>query len=184
MKITTKHQLPNTFYMAGVQKMSHTVPGLVETSSNVGSATFAQQAGSGGGEALQVVCSSRSSIQGALESVRQKIVAVSKLVGATCDLQAAYPGWTPDSSSAVVGVVREEMAGMGYAADASKVELHAIHAGLECGVLKSKLPGMDAVSFGPTITGAHSPDERIELATVKPFWELTLRVLQRLADKR
>jgi dipeptidase D len=57
----------------------------------------------------------------------------------------------------------------------------AIHAGLECGILGEKFPGMDMVSYGPTIRGAHSPDEKVQISTVGPFWELTLQVLQRMA---
>lgn len=61
------------------------------------------------------------------------------------------------------------------------VQVEAIHAGLECGIILQKVPGMDAVSYGPTIKGAHSPDERVEIATVAPFWEATLKILGKLA---
>ncbi|PNH05068.1 Cytosol non-specific dipeptidase [Tetrabaena socialis] len=71
------------------------------------------------------------------------------------------------------------MMGGGKAAKVS-----AIHAGLECGILGEKYPGMDTVSFGPTIKGAHSPDERVQVSTVEPFWHLTVKVLERLADVR
>ncbi len=63
-------------------------------------------------------------------------------------------------------------------------QVGAIHAGLECGILGAKVPGMDMVSYGPTIRGAHSPEERVEVATVAPFWEATLRLLGRLAERR
>lgn len=62
------------------------------------------------------------------------------------------------------------------------MQVGAIHAGLECGIILEKVPGMDAVSYGPTIKGAHSPDERVEIATVAPFWEATLKILGRLAQ--
>lgn len=161
----------------GALKTSHAVPGLVETSNNVASVQC-------GASEVTVVCSSRSSIGGALEAVRRRIKSLCGLVGAACEQQPSYPGWAPDPSSEVLGLVREEAAAMGLARSPAEVEVHAIHAGLECGVLKAKCPGMDAVSFGPTITGAHSPEERVELATVPPFWELTLRVLRRLAERR
>lgn len=61
-------------------------------------------------------------------------------------------------------------------------QVGAIHAGLECGIIGEKVPGIDMVSYGPTIRGAHSPDEKVEIATVKPFWEATLKILGRLAD--
>ncbi|KAF5837087.1 hypothetical protein DUNSADRAFT_4868 [Dunaliella salina] len=60
----------------------------------------------------------------------------------------------------------------------------AIHAGLECGIIGAKFPGLDSVSFGPTIRGAHSPDECCQISTVQPFWELCVGVLERLADKK
>lgn len=63
-------------------------------------------------------------------------------------------------------------------------QVGAIHAGLECGIIGEKVPGIDMVSYGPTIRGAHSPDEKVEIATVKPFWEATLKILGRLADAR
>jgi dipeptidase D len=65
-----------------------------------------------------------------------------------------------------------------------QAKVGAIHAGLECGILGQTFGGMDTVSFGPTIKGAHSPDERCQISTVEPFWKLTLRVLERLADVR
>lgn len=64
------------------------------------------------------------------------------------------------------------------------MQVGAIHAGLECGIILEKVPGMDAVSYGPTIKGAHSPDERVEIATVAPFWEATLKILGRLAQAK
>ncbi len=62
------------------------------------------------------------------------------------------------------------------------MQVGAIHAGLECGIILEKVPGMDAVSYGPTIKGAHSPDERVEIATVAPFWQATLKILGKLAS--
>lgn len=166
--------LPN-----GALKMSHAVSGLVETSSNVASVQTGES-----GTSVEVVCSTRSSIGGALEAVRRRIASLCHLLGAECEQPPAYPGWAPDPSSAVLGVVREELTAMGLASSPDDVEVTAIHAGLECGVLKAKCPGMDVVSYGPTIEGAHSPVERVEVATVKPFWDLTCRVLERLADAR
>ena len=164
---------------SGALKVSHAVPGMVETSSNV-----AKVAASEDGSAMEVVCSSRSSIGGALEDVRRRIRSLCTLVGAECEQPPAYPGWAPDPSSEVLGLVREELAQLGVAESPEAVEVTAIHAGLECGILKAKCPGMDVVSFGPTIMGAHSPDEAIEIASVAPFWELTRGVLRRLAAKR
>ena len=91
----------------------------------------------------------------------------------------AYPGWAPNPTSELLGVVKGELAGMLGA----EPEVKAIHAGLECGMLGAKCGGMDAISYGPTITGAHSPDERVQVSTVAPFYELTERVLAKLAKE-
>lgn len=64
------------------------------------------------------------------------------------------------------------------------MQVGAIHAGLECGIIGEKLPGLDMVSFGPTITGAHSPQEQVLISTVGPFWQATVQILERLADRR
>jgi len=88
-----------------------------------------------------------------------------------------YPGWNPNFDSPLVArtqVIAEKITGQ-------PAELKAIHAGLECGILISKRPGMDVVSFGPTIRGAHSPSERLLIETVEPFWNLVVALLAELA---
>jgi len=160
--------LPN-----GVIKTSHVVEGLVETSNNL--ASVAPDPDSPG--TYKVVASTRSSFLAALEAVRSKISALAKLLGASVEQDEPYAGWAPDKSSRVVELVRKEMEEL----TGKEVELKALHAGLECGVLGSKMAGLDMVSFGPTITGAHSPDERVQIETVKPFWTVLLRTLEKLA---
>ncbi len=91
---------------------------------------------------------------------------------------AAYPGWVPEPDAPVVHAAAAAIQGVTGKAPAVK----AIHAGLECGIIGQKLPGVQSVSYGPTIRGAHSPDERVEVATVAPFYEATLALLRRLAQ--
>ena len=155
----------------GVLKYSHTIPGLVETSNNLASVAPVD------GNYL-VVCSSRSSIMEALEDIRLRIASMATMCGATTTRTGTYPGWQPNPDSPVLKRLKRI-----YAAQlGEEPEVGAIHAGLECGVIGERAPGMDMVSFGPTITGAHSPDERVEIPSVKKFWNLLLELLAELAE--
>ena len=155
----------------GVLKYSHAIPGLVETSNNL--ASVAPDGGH-----YRIVCSSRSSIMEALEDVRDRIATIAALCGATVTRSSSYPGWQPDPTSPVLKRLKRI-----YAEQLGEApEVGAIHAGLECGVIGERAPGMDMVSFGPTITGAHSPDERVEIPTVAKFWNLLLALLADMAE--
>lgn len=157
----------------GVAKLSHAVEGLVETSNNLAAANPSED-----GANYKIIMSSRSSIGSALESQRAVIARAARLCKASCEQDNAYPGWQPNLESEVVKLTQEVMEKV--TGKAPKVG--AIHAGLECGLLGDKIPGLDMVSYGPTIRGAHSPDERVEVSTVEPFWQTTLQLLERLAD--
>ena len=164
----------------GALKYSHAIEGLVETSNNVASAHL-----SADGTSYELVTATRSSITPALERVRRTIKATAERCGGTAVQPDFYPGWAPDTQSAVLSVVKEELA----AITGETPEVKAIHAGLECGILKEKVATqcgakLDCVSYGPTITGAHSPDERVQISTVAPFFTLTQAVLARLAQVR
>lgn len=162
----------------GVEKGSHALADLVETSTNLASVRPAE-----GGAAHEIVTCTRSSLPFALERLRDRIAIVAAALGAEVHQDDAYPGWAPDPSSKVVQIVAEEYAKMAGPGAAAKVG--AIHAGLECGIIGERVgKGMDMVSFGPTITGAHSPDERVCVPTVGPFFDLCVAVLGRLADVR
>jgi dipeptidase D len=109
-------------------------------------------------------------------SLQQQVIALARWLDASLETTIDYPGWQPDFDSpllAQTAALCEELFG-------NKPAIKAIHAGLECGILKSKKPTMDVVSFGPTIRGAHSPRERLEIATVPPFWQLLTTLLSRL----
>jgi dipeptidase D len=154
----------------GVLAMSQDIPGLVETSSNL--AVVKDNDG-----AIRVVTSSRSSVAPSLAYVLTQVRAAAALSGAKVTLKDGYPGWKPDLDSKALAVVREV-----YRARWKK-EPHvtAIHAGLECGLLGEKIPGLDMVSFGPQIDGAHSPDERVNIPSVERFWGALTEVLDRLS---
>jgi len=109
-------------------------------------------------------------------SLQQTLAAIGRRFELQVEVVGGYPGWQPDFDSALLeigGQVHQELFGI-------KPAVKAIHAGLECGILKSKKPGVDILSFGPTIRGAHSPTERLKIDTVAPFWQLLTTLLQRL----
>jgi len=154
----------------GVSAMSQDIPGLVETSNNVAVVAF-------GDSALRIVTSSRSSVAPSLQNVLTGIRAAATLAGAKVTLKDGYPGWKPDMSSKALAVVREV-----YRKRWGKEPVvTAIHAGLECGLLGRKIPGLDMVSFGPQIEGAHSPDERVHVPSVERFWGALAETLDRLS---
>ena len=154
----------------GVEAMSHDVEGLVETSSNV--ATVVAD-----GDHLRVGVSTRSSTGSALEALRRRVRAIGHLAGADVEEDVAYPGWQPDLSSPLLGVVKaahERVFGR-------LPEVAAIHAGLECGIIGKMVPGMDMISFGPIIEFPHSPDERVEIGSVGRFYQLLTATLEAVA---
>lgn len=154
----------------GVDGMSFDVPGLVETSNNLASVWPKK------GKVV-IGTSSRSSSASALQDVRDRIRAAAELAGATVDEGDSYPGWKPNLESKVLDVTRKAA----ETVFGKKPELKAIHAGLECGIIGEKVPGMDMVSFGPQIEWPHSPDERINIQSVKQFYAMLKEVLKSLA---
>jgi dipeptidase D len=155
----------------GVMAMSADIPGLVETSTNA--ATVETR-----GEAVVIATSQRSSVKTALDTILDQVETLGVLTGAQVVTTGGYPGWKPNLQSPVLAATRscyEELFGR-------EPVVKAIHAGLECGLIGERFPGMDMVSFGPTIEGAHSPDERVEIATVQKFWDLLIVLLKRLSS--
>lgn len=154
----------------GVEAMSYDIPDLVETSVNL--ATVVEENGT-----VRVGLSSRSSIDSALEALRRRVRAVGLLAGAEVEEDAAYPGWKPDLESRLLEVVKAvHKRELG-----AEPEVKAIHAGLECGILGKKIPGIDMISFGPQIEFPHSPDERVHVASVARFYTLVAATLSELA---
>lgn len=160
----------------GPIKFSHAIPSLVETSSNLASVST-----DGKRNVATILCSSRSSIGTALEATRDKIKAIAYLAGASVEQSKAYPGWAPNPSSEILEVTKCILSKkLGRAPG-----VNAVHAGLECGLLMAKLGrDLDVVSYGPTITGAHSPNEKVDVSTVEPFFELTEDILKEYATRK
>jgi dipeptidase D len=143
--------------------------GLVETSTNLASVKFV-------GSEIVVTTSQRSSVERAKRDTMHSIEAVLALAGATVEHSDGYPGWTPDPSSALLATTVAAYKEL----FAAEPKVRAIHAGLECGLFLEKYPHLEMVSFGPTLRGVHSPDERLEISTVDKFWKLLLEVLKKI----
>lgn len=154
----------------GVEAMNYDIDGLVETSNNL--ATIDTESG----EAV-IGTSTRSSISTALQALRDRISACGRLAGASVKENDPYPGWMPNVDSKVLATfkkVHKDVLG-------EEPETIAIHAGLECGIIGEKFPGMDMISFGPTMENPHSPDERVNVPSVEKFWTLLGAMLEELA---
>ncbi|MDO4758735.1 MAG: aminoacyl-histidine dipeptidase [Rikenellaceae bacterium] len=154
----------------GVISMSFAVDGLVETSTNLASVKFVDD------QTIVVTSSQRSSVESAKTYVAQMVESVFVLAGADVAHSDGYPGWNPNPESRLLEVTVEAYKDL-FATDP---KVRAIHAGLECGLFLEKYPELEMVSFGPTLRGVHSPDERLEIATVPKFWELLCEVLRRI----
>jgi dipeptidase D len=154
----------------GVEAMSKDIPGLVETSNNV--ATI-----STGGNEFVIGTSTRSSIAHDLQVLRDKIRGIAEAAGAEVEENMPYPGWKPNLDSKLLGIVRE----VHTREFGREPSLKAIHAGLECGIIGEKFPGMDMISIGPWIEHPHSPGERVNIPSVETFWKLLAAILRELA---
>ncbi|MBO5686514.1 MAG: M20/M25/M40 family metallo-hydrolase, partial [Alistipes sp.] len=154
----------------GVIAMSFAMPGLVETSTNLASVKFVDE------RTIVVTSSQRSSVESAKTYVAEMVESVFALAGADVAHTDGYPGWAPNPESRLLEITKSAYEELFAAAP----KVRAIHAGLECGLFLEKYPELEMVSFGPTLRGVHSPDERLEIATVPKFWELLCEVLRRI----
>lgn len=154
----------------GVLEMSSRMVGMVETSTNLASVKFTQN------NKIELVTSQRSEIESRKYMAAEMVEAVMKLAGADVAHSDGYPGWTPNPDSVVAKIAAESYRKL-FGNDPL---VKSIHAGLECGLFLEKYPELDMVSFGPTIRGAHSPDERINTETVEKFWKLLVDVLENI----
>ncbi|MBQ3148872.1 MAG: aminoacyl-histidine dipeptidase [Alistipes sp.] len=155
--------LPN-----GVLAMSQAVKGLVETSTNLASVKFEKN------DKIVVTTSQRSSLESAKLYAKLMVESVFVLAGADVKHSDGYPGWAPDPTSRLLQVSVDSYRKL----FATEPKVRAVHAGLECGLFLEKYPDLEMVSFGPTIRGVHSPDERLEIATVDKFWRLLCDVVK------
>lgn len=158
----------------GVLGMSPAVPGLVQTSNNVSTVGCRRD---GSATVVEVGTLSRSSNASCLDNTCEQIAAIARLAGGSVETGNEYPGWEPDLDSKVLGVARRVYEDIFK--EAPKVE--AVHAGLECGIIGRRIPGMDMTSIGPTITGAHSPDELTYADSVEKSWRHLVGMLGALA---
>lgn len=155
----------------GVISMSRDIPGLVETSTNLAAVKMLPD------NKIRITTSQRSSVESRKNDIAGQVEAHFQLAGAEVSHSDGYPGWAPNMQSTILHLsaeAYEELFGV-------KPAIKAIHAGLECGLFLSKYPDLDMVSFGPTMTGVHSPDEKLNIPTVDKFWKHLCRVLEKVA---
>ncbi len=169
--IKTETNLLNSLYAAphGVITMSPDILGLVETSTNLAVIVTEENA-------IAITTSQRSSVESEKDDIANMVASVFELANAEVKHGDDYPGWKPNVNSPILNVMKSVYHKM-YE---EEPHIKAIHAGLECGIINERYPDMDMISFGPTIVGAHSPDERVKIDTVKKFWDLLLVVLKNI----
>jgi dipeptidase D len=153
----------------GVLAMSPDVPGLVQNSTNLATVSV-------NGDRVEVGSSQRSAIESSKLAAARMVASACRLAGFEVEHAGSYPGWKPEPNSEIVQKCKEvfkEVFG-------AETRLVAMHAGLECGVIGEKYPGMQLISFGPQIESPHSPNERVEIASVAEFWKYLKAVLEKL----
>ncbi len=153
----------------GIYRMSPDIAGLVQTSNNI--ARVIVKDGT-----YQIQCLTRSSVDSEKTDLQDAIIATFELSGASITTAGSYPGWTPKPSSAIVKL----MSDLYLERYKQPANVSACHAGLECGILGTNYPDMQMISFGPNITGAHSPDEKVQISSVQKYWGFLLETLNRI----
>lgn len=152
----------------GVEAMSPEIPGLVQTSTNLAVADTTDSA-------VEITLLTRSSLEAGKAALVARIVAVAGLAGFRVESTAGYPGWTPEPNAAIVKLVND----VHQELFDKPLRVTAMHAGLECGIIGPKYPGMEMVSIGPSMWDVHTPDERVSIASVERFWRLLIAILER-----
>lgn len=171
----TGKNLLNALYALphGVMGMSHEIEGLVETSTNLASVKMKEN------HKIVITTSQRSSTNSLKIDTANMVKAVLELAGAEVKSSDGYPGWKPNPDSAILKVSEEIYERLFH----KKVKVIAIHAGLECGLFLEKYPNLDMISCGPTILGAHSPEERLQISTVEKWWNFLTELLKEIPVK-
>jgi dipeptidase D len=175
MTTISQNTLLNAIYSAhnGVYRMSHDMKDLVETSNNVARVIIKD-------ENIKILCLTRSSVESSKFDLANALRATFEMAGYSVTLSGSYPGWKPNVSSAVLKLLSETYEKLFN----EKPDVVACHAGLECGILGTNYPDMDMISFGPTIQGAHSPDEKANIKSSQKFWKFLLTVLENIPLKK
>ena len=174
MNETDQNIFLNTMNAAhnGVYRMSPEIEDLVETSNNIAKVSVAKGT-------IKIECLTRSSVESSKEVLANALISVFELAGYKGKLAGDYPGWAPNMESPILKVLDslyEKMHG-------EKANVAACHAGLECGILGQNYPEMDMISFGPTIKGAHSPDERASISSAQKYWDFVMEILKNIPKK-
>ena len=156
----------------GIFRMSASIADLVQTSNNL--ARVELKNGS-----FSVKCLTRSSVDTEKMELANSIKAAFELIGAQVSFDGSYPGWTPNPDSSIVKL----MSNLYTELFNEKPNVNACHAGLECGILNGPYPKIEMISFGPTIRGAHSPDETVSISSVQKYWGYLLETLKRIPNK-
>lgn len=157
----------------GVYRMSADIPGLVETSNNIARVIVKE------GE-ITIQNLTRSSVESSKMDLANALRSAYELFGCEVECSGSYPGWTPNVNSEILDLlvkIYEKQNG-------TKPNVAACHAGLECGILGTNYPEMDMISFGPTIHGAHSPDERASITSSQKFYKFVLEILENIPVKK
>lgn len=156
----------------GVYRMSPDIEDLVETSNNIAKVSVANGN-------IKIECLTRSSVESSKADLANALTSVFELAGYKVSLDGDYPGWAPNMDSAILKVLDS----LYQKLHGEKANVAACHAGLECGILGQNYPEMDMISFGPTIKGAHSPDERASISSAQKYWEFVLEILKNIPVK-
>ncbi|MDX5421815.1 MAG: aminoacyl-histidine dipeptidase [Hymenobacteraceae bacterium] len=156
----------------GIYRMSPDIESLVQTSNNVARVLMKD------GE-YTVLCLTRSSVDSEKMDLALAIRSAFELAGAAVKFSGSYPGWTPRPDATIVKL----MSDLYRSKYKEEPDVNACHAGLECGILGSNYPGMEMISFGPNIRGAHSPDEKVQISSVQKYWDFLLDTLTRIPEK-
>ena len=156
----------------GVYRMSADFDNLVETSNNIARVIV-------GDGKVTVQCLTRSSVETSKFDLANSLRSAFELMGCEVEFSGSYPGWTPNSKSEILDV----LVGIYEKLNQEKPKVVACHAGLECGILGMNYPDMDMISFGPTIHGAHSPDERACISSTQKFWKFVVEILANIPVK-
>ena len=170
MSAEDQGKLLNAIYgcQLGVYRMSPDMEGLVQTSNNIARVIVADGA-------YKVMCLTRGSVDSEKMDLANSIKATFSMIGADVDFAGEYPGWEPKPGSDIVDLMSAIYTEMFN----EKAKVAACHAGLECGILGTNYPHIEMISFGPNIKGAHSPDERTQISSIKKYWGFLLETLKR-----
>jgi len=171
MDLGVQEGITRAIYAAcnGVYRMSADIPELVETSNNIARVIIKDGT-------IKIGCLTRSSVESSKIDLGNTLRATFELTGCEVELSGDYPGWTPNMNSSILKVLD----GLYEKMNGEKAHIAACHAGLECGILGTNYPEMEMISFGPTIKGAHSPDERASISSAQKYWKFVKEILKNI----